>query len=542
MKIEDEDINVVPEVLVAEGELPDGIEEQEEILALEESNSTNNKRIAKNTMLLYFRMLLTMGVSLYTSRVVLEVLGIEDFGIYNVVGGIVVMFSFLNSAMSSATQRYFSFELGRGNFEELKKIFNITVNIHFLIAFVIVLLAETVGLWFLNNKLNIPEARMVAANWVYQFSIATFFMTVISVPYNAAIISHERMNVYAYVSIFEVLAKLGIVYLIKVLGGDKLAIYAGLLFVVAAIIRFIYGFYCNRNFKECRYSWIWDQDKYKELLSYAGWNLWCNLALVASDQGLNLILNIFFGPMINAARGISLQVNGVVASFITNIQVAINPQIVKSFSSNNREYMQRLVFQGSRFTFYLLLFLSLPIIYNTEYLLFLWLGKFPSYTIVFIRLVLFNLLINSLFSLPGTVVLANGDVKLYQLLIGCIQLLVIPIAYLLCVYSFPPEFILYALILVSTIASIFRMIMYKYLAVFSVKTFVKKVLLNVSKTTLVIVILVDFSLTYLKFAGMIGFLLNVIVISLIQISCIYVLGLLKSERNMIKLKILNCIN
>lgn len=532
MKIEEKDIN--PKVLVIDDELSDGIAEQEETLAAEKSNSTNNKRIAKNAMLLYFRMLLTMGVTLYTSRVVLEVLGIEDFGIYNVVGGVVVMFSFLNSAMSSATQRYLSFELGRGNFEEHKKIFSITVNIHFLIAFVIVLIAETLGLWFLNTKLNIPESRMIAANWVYQFSIATFFMTVISVPYNAAIISHERMNIYAYVSIFEVLAKLAVVYFIKVLDGDKLTIYAGLLFAVATIVRAIYGFYCNRNFKECLYSWIWDRDRYKELLSYAGWNLWGNFAGVLMDQGLNMLLNIYFGPIVNAARGIAYQANAAVTSFVSNFQIALNPQIVKSYASDRKEYMQSLIFQGSRLSFYMLLILTLPIIFQTKMLLRWWLKDVPDSTVLFTQLLLINALVNSLSGTLMTAAQATGKIKVYQSVVGGILLLNVPISYILLKIGFDSYVIFYVLICISIIATFFRLLILDRLRILKLMSFLKHVIFQVTLVSLISTVVIKLFLSQIDLEGVLLFIVSSGLIIFITCVTILLLGINKDERASLK--------
>lgn len=534
----DTEVLPVDETILADQSLPDGIEEQEEILAKQQSNSNNNKRIAKNTILLYFRMMLTMGVSLYTSRIVLDVLGVEDFGIYNVVGGVVVMFSFLNSAMSSATQRYLSFELGRGDFEELKKIFNITVNIHFLIAFIIVLLAQTIGIWFLNTKLNIPESRIVAANWVYQFSIATFFMTVISVPYNAAIISHERMNIYAYVSIFEVLAKLGIVYLIKVLGGDKLAIYAGLLFAVATIVRVIYGFYCSCNFNECQYTWVWDKNKYKELLSYAGWNLWGNFAGVLMDQGLNMLLNIFFGPIVNAARGIAYQVNAAITSFVSNFQLALNPQIVKSYASNRNDYMRMLIFQGSRLSFYMLLILILPVLFQTRYLLSLWLKDVPEYTVLFTQLVLVNALINTLSGALMTAAQATGKIKRYQSIVGGFLLLNVPISYFLLIKGFSSDIVFYVMIVVSILATFLRLVILEQLKVLTVMSFIRYVVLRLFIVTLLIGIILFYSLPYIQLDGFMQFLLRTLFIFFTTCLIIVTLGLDHDEKMWLKNKLL----
>lgn len=312
----------------------------------------SNKRIAKNTLMLYFRMILTMLVSLYTSRVVLNTLGVEDFGIYNVVAGFVTMFGFLNSAMASATQRFLAFEIGKGDHDQLRNVFSMSVNIHFLIAFIIFILAETIGLWFVNTQLTIPAGRMGAAQCVYQFSILAMMVTMVSVPYNAMIIAHERMNVFAWVSIIEVSLKLFIVFMLQWFGFDKLKFYAVLTFCVSLIIRFIYGFYCSRQFKESRFRYFWDRPLFKTLASYAGWNLWGNIAAVLQGEGVNVLLNIFFGPVINAARGIAFQVKGAVNQFVANFQMAMNPQIIKSYAVNDLKYMHQLIFRGAKYSFF----------------------------------------------------------------------------------------------------------------------------------------------------------------------------------------------
>ena len=280
--------------------------------------TANNKRIAKNTLMLYFRMLLIMAVTFYTSRVVLQTLGIEDYGIYNVVGGIVAMFGFLNSAMSSGTQRYLTFELGRGDKEKLKRVFITSMNIHIIIAVIVFILAETAGLWLLYNKMTIPEDRFDAAFWVYQCSILSTMVMFISVPYNATIIAHERMSAFAYISILEAILKLLIVYLLLLGDIDKLILYAVLMLAVQVIIRFTYNIYCRRHFEETRYSFLFDKQLFKEMLSFSGWNLWGNMASVAFTQGLNILLNMFFGVTVNAAMGIAQQVNSALYSFVSN--------------------------------------------------------------------------------------------------------------------------------------------------------------------------------------------------------------------------------
>lgn len=459
-------------------------------------NSENNKRIARNTILLYFRMLLTMGVSLYTSRIVLNTLGIEDFGIYNVVGGVVMMFSFLNSSMSSATQRFLSFELGKNDYAQLKKVFSMSVNIHAIIALAIFILAETIGLWFLNIKLVIPLERLEAANWVYQFSILSFMVTVMSVPYNSTIIAHERMKIYAYVSIVEVILKLLIVFALVWLGFDKLKMYAILVFSVAALIWIIYRTYCKRNFTETSYQFLWEKSLYKTLMNYAVWNLFGNVAAVTFNQGINIMLNIFFGPAINAARGIAYQVNGAINGFVSNFQMAMNPQIVKSYASDNREYMHQLIFQGAKYSFFLLFFISLPILLETEIILKIWLKVVPEYTIIFTRLVIINVLIDCISGPLMTAAQASGKIKVYQAVVGSLLLLILPISYLFLKLGLPPQITLYVSISISIIALLARLRIISPLVNLSIIKFTKYVIVPVLLITIVSTI---FSLT-IKFS------------------------------------------
>lgn len=301
-------------------------------------NISNNKRIAKNTMMLYIRMLLSMIVSLYTSRVVLNILGVEDYGIYNVVGGVVVLFSFLNNAMASATQRFLNFELGRGDVLEVKRIFSISMTSYICIALLVLFLSETVGLWFFNTQLNIPSSRIDAASWVYQMSIFTFCFSILRIPYNASVIAYERMSFFAYISIIEVLMKLLIVYLLVLGSIDKLILYAILIFVVTVLVNAIYQFYCKHMFEICTYSFFWDKILFKKIIGFSGWSLFGSLANMSAQQGVNFLLNIFYGVTVNAAVGIANQVSSAIYAFISNFQTAFNPQLIKSYASGEKEY------------------------------------------------------------------------------------------------------------------------------------------------------------------------------------------------------------
>jgi len=491
--------------------------------------SQNNRRIAKNTLMLYFRMILTMVVSLYTSRVILNTLGFEDYGIYNVVGGVVSMFTFFNSAMSSATQRFLSYEIGRGDFVQLRKTFNATKIIHIGIAVLIFILAETVGLWFVKTYLVIPAERLEAAIWVYHFSVLSFMVSVIQVPYNATIIAHERMNVYAYVSIIEVTLKLLIVFMLTWITFDKLKIYGILYFCVVFIIAAIYRLYTRRNFQESRFKVVKDKKLYKTLISYSGWNLFGNIASVAKGQGVNILLNIFFGPVVNAARGIAMQVQTAVNSFVTNFQMAVNPQIIKSYASEEREYMTSLVIRSSKFSFYLLLLLSLPIIIEIDQILKFWLKTVPDYSSIFTILVLVIVLIDCVSGPLMTAIQATGKIKVYQSVVGSLLILILPISYFFLKQGYSPEITLYVNIVISIVALFFRLYLVWKLLEFPVLRFAKEIILKN-----IIIVLLSLSLPlfirYFMEENLIRLIVIVFVTLIWNATIIFVIGLLKSEK------------
>ena len=423
----------------------------------------NNKRIAKNTLLLYIRMFLIIIVGLYTSRIVLNTLGVTDYGIYNVVGGIVSMLAFLNSAMVAASQRFISFELGIGNLEKLKKVFCTSVSIHIALAVIILLIAESIGLWFVNTHLNIPLERMTAANWVYQCSILTLILTVVSVPYNSCIVAHEHMKAFAYVSIVEAVLKLLIVYILLVENVDKLILYAILVASVALIVRIIYGIYCKRHFEECSYRFVFNRKLFKEMFAFAGWSVIGNLGFSFKDQGSNIILNLFFGTAVNAARGIAMQVNGILSNFSNNFTMALNPQITKQYAAGDVESSMKLVYAGCRYSFYLLLLITIPVMINREYLLKLWLGNVPEYTSQFLMLVLISTLINVMASPIVTALQATGRIKVFQITICIIMLSELPLAYLILKNGGKPYMAMYPTILVMLVGLFARFILLKRL-------------------------------------------------------------------------------
>ena len=321
-----------------------------------------NKRIAQNTLFLYFRTLVILLVSLYTSRVVLNVLGIDDYGIYNVVGGIVLMFQFLNVGMIDVSQRFLTYELGKNDGQQLQKVFSTSLIIHLIIIFFLLILAETVGLWFLNHKMNIPTSRIIAANWVFQFSILTFIIKIFSVPYNASIVAHEHMKVYAYVSILEVILQLAIVFLLKGSASDKLILYAILMSFVTLLVSIMYTLYCKKYFKECKFRNDIDKQLLHKMLSFAGWSFLGNIGYSLKMQGINILINLFFGPAVNAARGVAYQVNAGIYNFVSNFQIAMKPQITKRYAMGDTNSMMVLVHNSSRYSFFLLLYLTLPVL------------------------------------------------------------------------------------------------------------------------------------------------------------------------------------
>ena len=416
-----------------------------------------NKTIAKNTMFLYFRMMITMLVSLYTSRVVLQVLGENDYGLYGVVGGVVGMLSFLNTALSSGSSRFLVFELGTGNFEKLRKTFSTILSLHVALAVVIVILAETIGLWFLYNKANIPPDRMHAAVWVYHLSVLTTVLSITQVPYNASIISHEKVSIYAYTSILEVLAKLGVVFLLKIGNIDKLVLYAILLCFVNAGMMIFYRLYCNLKFKETKYKPVFDKSIMKSVAGYSGWNLISGLSTVFNKHGMVIITNAFFGPAIVAARIISLDVNTAALRFVSNFRVAANPQIVKKYASGDYSGSKQLLLDSSKLSFYLMFLIGFPIILLAEPLLKLWLVTVPEYSVIFLQLIIVKNLFEVIDESFHTALYAKGRLKENVLLNQLVRIMQFPIVYLLFKAGYSPVAMSYvSIVAIATICLIIK--------------------------------------------------------------------------------------
>lgn len=495
-------------------------------------NVSNNKRIAKNTLFLYFRTLLVMAISLYTSRVILSALGVEDYGVYNVVGGAVAMFGIVSSALSSSISRFITFELGKNDFSKLRKVFATSINIQIIISFIVFLVAESIGLWFLYNKLNIPSERLNAAFWVLQFSLLSFCTNLLSVPYNACIIAHEHMKAFAYVSVIEAAGKLGVCYLLLISPWDRLIVYAILLFVISLIIRLIYGIYCHRQFLECSYSLVLEKDLLKQIGAFAGWNFFTNTAAIFNTQGINILINIFFGVTFNAARGIATQVDNAVMQFVNNFVMAINPQITKSYAANNVDEMNKLVCRGARYSYILMLLFALPFFFETETILKLWLKIVPEDTALFVRLGLIGAMIMSLGNTGYTACMATGKIKRYTMWITSIGCLVFPVSYVAYKMGAPVYFSYIVYGVVYLVLDLVRLWIMKDLLNFPVLMFFKDVFGRIVPTTILALVL-PFILFMSMDQCILRFIVNCAICCISTIISSFLFGMTKQERQSI---------
>jgi len=499
--------------------------------------SPDKKQIAKNTFALYVRMLLSIFVGLYTSRVVLNVLGVSDYGVYNVVGGIVAMISFLNLALTAASQRFISFELGTGNKIRLAKVFSTSVTIHVLLAIILFIIAETIGLWFVNTHLNIETSRIEAANWVYHCSVLTLVVSVISVPYNSCIVAHEHMKTFAYIGILEVLLKLIIVYLLLVIHGDKLIMYALLVLAVSIIIRSIYSYYCKCHFEECVYHFVFDKQLFKDMFGFAGWSMLGNFGFSFKDQGSNIILNLFFGTAINAARGVAMQVNGVINHFSDSFMMAITPQITKQYAAGNIKESINLVYTGCRISFYLMAIISTPVLVNVDYLLTLWLGIVPQYTSEFLKLCLLSGMINAMSPPIVRALQATGHIAVFQIVICIIVLSELPITYYILSLGAKPYMAMFPTVVISLIALLVRFLLLK--RNISICRFYYFAFFIVGKNLILLALGVFFSalICSLFDNSFMSFLLSSFISFFVMLICIYYLGLVHNERLFVNQKI-----
>lgn len=495
-------------------------------------NENINKRIAKNTMLLYLRLIIVMGVSLFTVRIVLKTLGVVDYGIQNVVAGIVTMFSFVTMTLSTGTVRFFSFQLGDKNMDKLNKLFNLSFLYFCIIIVIVFIVSETVGVWFLENKLTIPPERLNAAYWVFQFSILTFAVNLIDVPFKSLIISYERMNVYAYISIIEVILKLLVVYMLMTISFDKLIVYSALLSLSSIVITLSYVFYCKRYLDGCKFRLYWNAEMFRELFSFCGWNLIGALSNVLRSQGINILLNMFFNPIVNAARAVAFQINTAVNNFVLNFYTSFRPQITKLYASDNLKEMIRLVLLSSKVSFYLILFLAVPIILEANVILSIWLTNVPEYTALFTRLVVMNAVIESLSYPLSAAVMSTGKNKWYQITTGGLLLLNLPVAYVFLQLDYPPQITMEISIVITAFSILSRLLFVKHYLSVSLKKYISEVMkyiVMVSITSIVLPLCLHYYLDY----GFIRLVLVSMVSTLSIALSIYFVGVSKGERQAI---------
>lgn len=494
--------------------------------------SENNKRIARNTVFMYIRMFLIMLVTLYTSRIVLSILGIEDYGIYNIVGGIVVLFSFFNSALTSATQRFLSFELGRNDLVRFRKVVNLSFLVYVILSIIIVLLGVTIGSWFLNNKLDIPSGKIIEANWVFHFSLLAFVFGLLRTPYNASIIAHEKMSFYALISILEVILRLLIVYLLLVFPFSKLVVYSILMSFVAFIISLCYAIYCFKKFKECRPQIVKDKNILQHLLGFSGWSLLGSFATVSANQGVNIVMNLFFGVTVNAAMGISQQVSQAVNQFVSNFQVAFNPQITKSFAVGDKQYLFSLMVHAGKLSFFMMMILTIPLLIGMDLVLDFWLTIVPKYAEIFCQLTILAYLIDTLSAPLYMLVQASGRIRTYQICVSLLFLLNIVVSYIVFAIGFSPVSAMIIKIVVSILLLLYRIVYLQYKMGLPMWGYVLEAVI---KPIILFVILYMFAFICY---GLSSHEILIKVLFLISITCItacivFFIGLSVNERNFI---------
>lgn len=501
------------------------------------SNSAqNNKRIAKNTAMLYIRTLFVMFISLYTSRVILEALGVDDYGIYQVVGGIVAMFSVISSSLSTAISRFITFEIGSGNKERLKRIFSTSVTIQIAIAVIVAVLTEFVGLWFMEAEMQIPPERLNAARWVLHCSVLTFCINLLSVPYNACIIAHEHMSAFAYISIFESVVKLAICYAVMASPIDNLVFYAILMLILALLIRIIYAVYCHHNFEESRTSWGFDKGIFKEMIGFSGWSFFNNSAFILNNQGVNMLINIYFGVAVNAARGIATQVEHAVLQFVNSFTTALNPQITKSYANGDLPGMHKLVCRGAKFSYFSMLLLALPIIIETEQILSVWLVEVPAHAVAFVQLSLIMGMCDCIGNSGYTACIATGKLKRYSLTITSIACLEFPLAWMFFAIGSTPEYAYYTYIAVKVTILFVRMHLMEKMIGLKCSMYATNVFLPIAATTVAALIL-PIAIYFNMKSGIARFILLALtsVVS-VSLATLYI-GMSKNERMVILHKI-----
>lgn len=496
-----------------------------------------NKLIIKNTLILYIRMFFMMFISFFTSRLVLQTLGVEDYGINNVVGGFLSMFSVVTTSMSNAISRFITFELGKGNFSRMRSIFSLSINIQVFMGILIVVLLETIGIWFLDYKLNIPQERLEAASFVFHCSVLSSFIGLISVPYHASIVAHEKMNIFAYMSILEVILKLLAVLTLYISPYDKLKTFAITLLFISIIMRIIYSIYCTRTFKECRYKFIYDKKLIKEMTGFASWNFVGEGIFILNSHGLNILINIFYGVTLNAARGIAGQINQAVNTFVGNFTTALTPQITKSYSQNDLARTQMLICKGAKYSYYLMLFFTIPIFIETQTILHFWLGIVPEYSISFTRWTF----VNSALTLLGQTLIkaqfATGEIKKYQIIVTSICIFIFPLTYISLKLWNIPEFIYIIYFIVYFLLLFVRMLILARPLKMNCMLYFRGVLLKVFIVT-IIAIIPPFIIQFIQEPSFLR-LLEVCLISIISTALtIYIFGIDKEEKKYINNKMI----
>lgn len=498
-----------------------------------QNSSQNNKRIAKNTLFLYIRMFIMLAIGLFTSRIILDALGEQDYGIYNIIGGFVVLFSFLNQALTAATQRFLNYNLGKGNLDKVRNIFCMSMNSYIMLSVVFFVVAETFGLWFVNTQLNLPKDRMDAVNWVYQFTIITFIINIIRIPYNASIIAYERMDFFAYISLLEIVLKLVVVYLLFFDGIDRLIVYSLLYTLIPLFMNIAYKVYCSYKFTTTRYRIMWDSEVFHSLFSFSGWSLFGSVANMLAQQGLNILINIFFGVTVNSAVGIANNVASHVMQFVQNFQTAFQPQIIKTYAANQISELLCLIYRSSKFSFFMMYILSLPIILNTQTILGLWLVKVPEYSAVFCQLILGFMLIEAITAPLWMVVQATGKIKRYQIWMASCIFLNFPLTYIVFKCGMPVYTAWVIRIFVNILTFTVRCIyMRKYLE-FPVVSFIKKVIIPIL-SVIVISAPVPILISVVMGSDIASFVIVLIVAIVISGITIYKVGLSFDERSFIK--------
>lgn len=500
-----------------------------------ESSNVANKRIAKNTLALYVRMLFVMCVSLYTSRVVLAELGVTDYGIYNVVGSVVTIFTFISQALGNATNRFIVFSIGEGDIERTQQVYNTCYIVHLAIAILVTLLIETAGLWFLNGRLNIPPERYNAAIYTFHISVAVCFLTIIRVPSTAEVIAHEHMGVFAAVSVAETILKLLIAVALSFCSFDKLLFYSILFFLAQLLVNITYDVYCRWRYEECRLTLriVHDRSLYKDIGTFAGWSMFGNVTWLAYTQGINLMLNVFFGPTVNAARGVAVQVESAVTSFVKSFQTALNPQITKSYAQHDIARMHQLMIYSSKYSFYLYLLFAVPIFFQAENLMKIWLVEVPEHTVNFVRLTLIMLLVNPIANPLGTSNDSTGQIRSFQVVCSLISLQIITFSYLFLKLGYEPEVVFVINFLVMSLQTFAKLMFARKQVELSLRYYIHKVMNRIS-----IVFFLSSTLSYMLYmqfgTGLFWVFAYLILSAIIVLAVSFMFGLNNQERTVTK--------